>query len=149
MTLDENGAPICLEVIPTIHNGFLKDRCRIKWHCQLAMGKIQSCPHKDQCSPSDYGRTFYTKPEWDLRLFTPIPRGSNEWKTELKKRTCAERVNKRLFNDYNLERAKARGKKRWSLRVVIHGINIHLDAMLKVCRVRFLEILDQHLALAA
>jgi hypothetical protein len=149
MTLNENGVPICLEGIPMIHNGFLKDRCRIKWRCPLTMGKIKSCSHKDQCSPSDYGRTFYTKPEWDLRLFTPIPRGSKEWKAEMKKRTGAERVNKRLLNDYSLEQAKARGKKRWSWRVMIHSINIHLDAMLKVCGFNFLELLDQRLSLAA
>jgi len=149
MTINDNGVPICLEGIPMIHNGFLKDRCRIKWRCPLAMGKIKSCSHKDQCSPSDYGRTFYTKPKWDLRRFTPIPRGSKEWKAEMKKRTGAERVNKRLLNDYQLEQAKVRGKKRWSWRVMIHSINIHLDAMLKVCGFNFLEILDRRLSLVA
>lgn len=149
MTLNENGVPICLEGIPMIHNGFLKDRCHIKWRCPLATGKIKTCSHKDQCSPSDYGRTFYTKPEWDLRLFTPIPRGSKEWKTEMKKRSASERVNKRLLNDYQLEQAKARGKKRWSWWVMIHSINIHLDARLKVSGFDFLEKLEQHLPLVA
>lgn len=149
MTLNENGVPICSEGIPMIHNGFLKDRCRIKWRCPLAMGKIKSCSHKDQCSPSDYGRTVYTKPVWDPRLFTPIPRGSKEWKTEMKKRSGSERVNKRLLNDYNLEQAKARGKKRWSWWVMIHSINIHLDARLKVSKFNFIEVLEQHLPLAA
>jgi len=114
MTINENGVPVCLEGIPMVYNGFLKDRCRIKWRCPLAIGKIHSCSHKNQRSPSSYGRTFYTKPEWDLRLFTPIPRNSHEWKSEMKKRTSSERVNKRILNDYQLERARARGKKRWS-----------------------------------
>lgn len=67
----------------------------------------------------------------------------------MKKRTGAERVNKRLLNDYSLEQAKAGGKKRWSWRVMVHSINIHLDAMLKICGFNFLEILDQRLSLAA
>lgn len=149
ITNNENGIPICLEGIPMIYNGFLKDRCRIKWRCPLAMGKIETCSHKGECSPSDYGRTVYTKPEWDPRLFTPIPRGSKEWKAEMKKRTTSERVNKRLLNDYHLEQAMARGKKRWSWWVMIHSINIHLDARLKVSGFNFLEILEQLLALAA
>ena len=149
ITVDENGIPTCLEGIPMIYNGFLKDRCRIKWRCPLAMGKIEFCSHKGECSPSDYGRTVYTKPEWDPRLFTPIPRGSNEWKAEMKKRTASERVNKRLLNDYHLEQAMARGKKRWSWWVMIHFINIHLDARLKVSGLNFLDKLEQLLALAA
>ena len=40
MTLNENGIPICLEGITMINDGFLKDRCRIKWRCPLAVGKI-------------------------------------------------------------------------------------------------------------
>ncbi|MEW6663341.1 MAG: hypothetical protein AB1447_13440 [Bacillota bacterium] len=68
---------------------------------------------------------------------------------EMNKRTTSERVNKRILNDYRLEQAKAWGKKRWSWWVMIHSINIHLDAMLKVCGCNFLELLDQYLSLAA
>lgn len=147
--VDGNGVPICLADVAMVYDGFCKDRCRLKWRCALAMGRIESCAYKNQCSPSSYGRTVYTKPEWDLRLFTPIPQGSKAWKTEMKKRTASERVNKRLLNDYHLERAKARGKKRWSWWLMIHSTNVHLDAMLKVSQFNFLELLDQHLPLAA
>lgn len=147
--VDENGVPICLADVAMVPDGFCKNRCRLKWRCALAMGKITSCAHKDQCSPSDYGRTVYTKPEWDLRLFTPIPRGSKAWKTEMKKRTASERVNKRLLNDYQLEQARARGKKRWSWWLMIHSTNIHLDALIKASKFDFLELLDERLQLAA
>ncbi len=67
----------------------------------------------------------------------------------MKKRAASERVNKRLLNDYQLEEAKARGKKRWSWWVMIHSINVHLDARVKVSRFNFLEKLEQHLPLVA
>ncbi|MEW6663525.1 MAG: hypothetical protein AB1447_14410 [Bacillota bacterium] len=40
MTINENGIPVCLEGTPMVYNGFLKDRCRIKWRCPLAMGYV-------------------------------------------------------------------------------------------------------------
>ena len=133
--VNEFGVSICLDGQPMINNGFMKDHCRIKWRCPLGS-------HEDQCSPSPYGRTVYTKPEWDQRLFTAIPRGSKEWKTEMRKRTSSERVNKRILEDYNLEESHTRGKKRFSWWVTIHSTNIHLDARLKLSKFRFLAILD-------
>lgn len=145
----KEGVPICIAKYLMIHDGFMRDRCRIKWRCPLACGKIGSCDCKDMCSPSDYGRVAYTKPEWDLRYFTIIPRGSNEWKLEMNKRTASERVNKRILNDYKLELAHARGKKRtfwWSL---VHSINVLLDARLKISKFNFINLLEVKLLQAA
>jgi len=77
------------------------------------------------------------------------PRNNHEWKSEMKKRTSSERVNKRILNDYQLERARARGKKRWSWWVMLHSINIHVDARLKVSGFNFFELLEQYLPLVA
>ena len=88
----------------------------------------------DTCSPSPYGRTIYTHPDWDLRLFTTIPRGSAQWKAKMAERTAAERVNNRILHDYAIERSKVRGKKRISFFTTIAGFNVHLDAQLKVMR---------------
>ncbi|WP_230197609.1 hypothetical protein [Thermoanaerobacterium xylanolyticum] len=82
-------------------------------------------------------------------MFTVIPRGSDEWKCEMKKRTSSERVNKRLLNDYELELSKTRGKKRWSFWIMIHSINIHLDARLKKSKFDFISMLDGLLGRAA
>ncbi len=145
----KEGVPICMAKCLMIFNGFMKDRCRIKWRCPLACGKINSCDCKDKCSTSDYGRVVYTKPKWDFRYFTVIPRGSDEWKLQMNKRTSAERVNKRILNDYNLELAHARGKKRtfwWSL---VHSINVLLDARLKQSGFSFINLLEEKLHQAA
>ena len=129
-SINENGIPVCLCGQPMVNWGFNKDRCRIKYRCPLVCGKIDSCPHKSECSPSDYGRTVYIKPEWDLRQFTRISRGSDLWKEKYKQRTCAERVNNRILNNYGVEK-NHRTKKRISFYSMIAGFNIHLDAQLK------------------
>ena len=142
INVDVNGVPICMAGFPMVNWGFQNERCRIKWRCPLVLGKVESCSCKNKCSPSAYGRTVYTKPLWDLRIFTPVPRGSDEWKQEMKNRTSVERVNKRVLVDYGLEEARARGKKRLSFWTAIHSINIHLDARLKMSDFNFISILE-------
>lgn len=129
LTVDENGIPICPGGNKMISGGFCrKDRCRLKWRCPKACGKpYENCTN---CSRTPYGRTVYTKPDWDLRLFTKIPRGSPKWKAIMNERTAAERVNNRILNHYGIENSRARGKKRISFFTTIAGFNIHLDAQL-------------------
>ena len=129
--VNEKGVPICPGGQEMIYWGFCgKDRCRLKWRCPSACGKCEPCDACENCSPSAYGRVVYTKPEWDLRLFTKIPRGSLQFKMKMRERTAAERVNKRILHDYGLENSKARGKKRISFFATITGFNVHLDAQL-------------------
>lgn len=132
-----------------INWGYDSDRCRIKYRCPLACGKIESCECKEQCSPSEYGRCIYIKPKWDLRLFTVVPRGTDEWKTRMNSRTASERVNKRILNDYGLELSHTRGKKRtfwWSL---VHSLNVLLDARLKLSGFSFVSMLEELVLKAA
>lgn len=131
LTIDDQGIPICIAGNKMIHNGFCgKDRCRIKWRCPRVLKKVEHSEACESCSPSPYGRVIYTKPLWDLRLFTKIPRGSRKWKLKMNERTAAERVNNRILNHYGVEKLKARGKKRISFFTTIAGFNVHLDAQL-------------------
>lgn len=132
ISLSDKGAPICIGGHEMVYNGFCPDRSRIKWRCPLACGKIPDCFSKPDCSSSSYGRVIYTKPAWDIRLFTPVPRGTPEWKDTYKARTSSERINNRFLHDYHLEDLRVRGKKRYSFFALIIGINIHLDARLKL-----------------
>lgn len=130
LTLNENGVPICPGGYKMVYCGFCgNDRCRLKWRCPKACGK--SCENCIGCSHTPYGRTVYTKPEWDLRLFTRIPRGSPKWKSIFKERTAAERVNNRILHHYGIENSHVRGKKRISFFTTVAGVNIHLDAQLQ------------------
>lgn len=149
VTVDDNGVPICMGGHTMVNWGFNPDRCRIKYRCPLATGKINSCNCKQDCSPSDYGRCIYIKPVWDLRLFTVVPRKSDEWVKQMKSRTTSERVNKRILNDYGLEYSHTRGKKRlfrWSL---IHSVNVLLDARLKVSGFNFISLIEKTMCKAA
>ena len=139
--IDDNGVPICIGGNKMSNWGFnRKDRCRIKWRCPKACGKaVDNCSN---CSLTKYGRTVYTKPDWDFRLFTTIPRGSDAWKDKMKQRTAAERVNDRILIDYGIENALTRGKKRISFFTTIAAVNIHLDAQLAFLCERKLFNLD-------
>ena len=129
LTVDENGIPLCPGGHHLVYWGYCgDDRCRIKWRCPRVCGK--PCENCVDCSHTPYGRTAYTKPEWDIRLFTKIPRGTPKWKSLFKERTAAERVNNRILNHYGLENSHVRGKKRISFFTTIAGFNIHLDAQL-------------------
>lgn len=146
-SINQDGVPICLAGLPMVDNSFCQNRNRRKFSCPLACGKIDHCDHKAVCqSESAYGRTVYVSTNQDLRFICPIPRGSPDWKSRMKARTASERVNKRLLNDYSLERHQARGKKRifwWSL---VHSVNILLDAAQKTQKSSFLDLLTQSAA---
>ncbi len=131
LAIDENGVPICPGGNKMVAHGFCgADRCRLKWRCPRVLGKSEVCNACKICSKSAYGRVIYTKPSWDLRLFTKIPRGSERWKLKMNERTAAERVNNRILNNYGIENSKARGKKRISFFTTIAAFNVHLDAQL-------------------
>ena len=130
MNVTEEGVPICEGGFPMVNWGYQKDRCRIKWRCPHICLKNCECPIFN-CSDSDYGRTIYTKPEWDRRVFTPTPRGSQKWKDTMKKRSSSERRNSRVREDYNLESDKVRSKSRWLIRIVMRDAAIHADVWVK------------------
>ncbi len=94
--------------VKMVYNGFKKSRSRLKWRCPLFLKKIDSCSCCEQCSPN--GRVIYTKPSWDLQLFTSVPRSSKQWKTIYKTRTCSERINNRILNDYRIHSLRIHGK---------------------------------------
>jgi hypothetical protein len=70
----------------------------------------------------------FTKPQWDYRIFTTIPRDSSLWKEHYDERSGCERLNKRLTKDYNLDEIKTTGIKRWFFRTIIACICVHIDA---------------------
>jgi hypothetical protein len=131
LEIDKDGVPLCPAGRKMIHCGSSrKGRIRTKWRCPRAAGNADPCFACLYCSPSSYGRTVYTKPDWDIRLFTRIPRGTPEWKRKMKERTAAERVNNRIMNHYGMEHTRQRGKKRISFFTTIAAFNIHIDAWL-------------------
>ena len=135
--VNNNGIPICPAGHKMVNWGFSgKDRCRTKWRCPRILNKCEPSYVCIYCSSSAYGRVVYTKPEWDFRLFTKIPRGSERFKNKMKERTASERLNNRILHHYGLENSRMRGKKRISFFATIAGFNIHLDAQLSLLKDR-------------
>lgn len=129
--LNEKGIPVCLNRIPMIYYGYEHKRHRHKYRCPLAMGKIDKCPFKEQCSKSEYGKTIYIKSSDDPRLFGEVPYKSDKWKKIYKNRTSTERMNNRILNDYHLHSMKIRNQSKFLFFAIMAGINIHLDARVK------------------
>jgi hypothetical protein len=131
LEIGKDGVPLCPAGRKMIHCGSSrKGRIRTKWRCPRVAGNAEPCFVCLCRSPSPYGRTVYTKPEWDMRLFTRIPRGTPEWKRKMKERTAAERINNSILNRYGMEHTRQRGKKRISFFTAAAAVNIHLDAQL-------------------
>jgi hypothetical protein len=121
---DSTGVPVCPKGEKMLPSGFSHDRCQQKWRCPRAVHRHKPC----QCSPSPYGRVFYTKPEDDPRLFTHPPRDSKAWKQSYKNRTSVERSHKRKKIDFHLEQARLRSRRQWAVRIFLMAISQHAAA---------------------
>ncbi len=126
--IDKDGTPICNAGFRMVCWGYDKCRHATKWRCPWALGRAE-CSRR--CSASPYGRTVYTKTDWDIRLYTPVPRGTPEWESTYKNRTCTERVNNRILNNYGLHAMMIHTKQHYSFLTMVIGICIHLDAWYK------------------
>ena len=127
LCFDDKLQPICPGGIPYKHCGYSYPK-GIKYRCWFDYYKIDKpC----SCSDSSYGRTIYIKPDYDLRLFPPVPRNSHSFKSMFKRRTSVERSNKRMLVDYKIENGRCRSSKQRFCRATLAVINIHLDAWIK------------------
>ena len=131
LQLSKNGVPVCPDGHEMLNWGFDRHKYRIKYRCPMVAGKVKSCPYFWQCNRTSYGKIIYLRLASELRLLTPIPRGSPEWKETYKRRTASERVNNRLLTDYELEHPKRYGKIKLVSFAFLNAINIHLDAQVK------------------
>lgn len=127
ITVDEKGIPHCKCGHKMTYWGPDHDRRRHKWRCPHVCLKSVKCPYFNR-PEDDYGRTYYTKFDDDIRLFTPTVRGSRKWENTMNKRTSSERRNDRIKNDYRLQSDKVRSKSRWLLRIIMRDAAMHVDA---------------------
>ncbi len=136
ITLDEQGTPVCKCGHKMCYWGPDNKRYRHKWRCPHVVKKSVNCPYFDR-PEGDYGRTYYTKSEDDIRLFTPTPRGTKKWKKTMNKRTSSERRNSKVKTNYALEQDRVRSKSRWLIRTIMRDGATHADAWVKTAEVDF------------
>lgn len=132
LQLSKDGIPVCADGHKMVNWGFEKKKYRIKYRCPAIVGKVKHCPFFYNCNKTHYGKIVYHRLASDLRLLTPIPRGSQEWIDTYKLRTASERVNNRILTDFLLERPKRYGKIKLASFAFINAVNVHLDAMVKL-----------------
>jgi len=104
---------------------------RIKYRCPMVTGNVKSCPYAANCNKTICGKIVYIRLKDHLRLLTPIPRNTEEWKEIYKQRTCCERVNNRILTDYKLEAPKRYGKMKLAFFAFVNAINVHLATQIK------------------
>ena len=127
--IDKNGTPVCNQGHKMLPNGYDKSRGCLMWRCPFGKDHFEKC--ENSCTSSKYGRVIKTKPEWDIRLYTDIPRGTEAYKKIYSQRTATERINNRILNDYGLHRLRIHRKEHYSFLTTMIGIWIHLDARYK------------------
>ena len=127
--IDKDGTPLCPEGHRMAPNGSDRARGVHIWRCPFGKNHTSKC--KKCCSSSKYGRVVKTKASWDIRLYTEVPRGTEEYKKIYNQRTATERINNKILNDYGLHRMKIHTKKHYSFMTTMIGICLHLDARYK------------------
>lgn len=131
-TINANGVPVCRAGHEMAFDGCDYGRMRNKYRCPMRRhnrnaDKVESCPY-DNCSDSSFGRVVYTFMKDNPRYFGPVPRGSQKFKDIYKNRTCTERINNRVLNNYHLHDMRVRDYAKVAFFMLIACINIHLDA---------------------
>jgi len=71
-------------------------------------------------------------------MFPPVLRHTKALKNKFKIRTSVERINKRLFIDYALERARCRSNMMRFAIATFAAVNVHLDAWVKQIQISVL-----------
>lgn len=132
ITLNENLEPVCQSGQVMTYWGNCKNQYRLKYRCPLVTRKIDTCPYKDTCQKTEYGRVIYIKSKENPRLICPIKYKSKEWKEIYKDRTSCERINTRVLNDYNIQNLYIHSKRRYFYFIMMACIHIHLDAWIKI-----------------
>ena len=113
-----------LEVYPIVL-GFCKPY-RLKYRCWFAVHGLE--PPRNANVAKAAMVNIVIKPDFDPRLFTPVPRNSEAFKEKFKTRTSVERGNKRMFEDYSIEEYDARSTMMRTALATFAVINTHLDA---------------------
>ena len=146
LEINDKGIPVCQGGFDMVYAGFCHDRMRHKWRCpfktlkSFAAENVTICQSFDYCTTSDYGRTFYTYQSDNLRLFTPTPRNSKQWKNMFKKRTASERSNKRKKVDYHIQQDRVRSHYQWMIRFALTAMCQHIDAWYVDAKEQFIDM---------
>ena len=150
--INENGIPVC----PNDHSILLKHagRChekgradRDKWICpkfiRLSVSSA-TCTCVNPCTNAKFGRTAYTTPSKNLRLYPGTIRGTDEWNKIYKIRCNVEQTINHIKQNMGIAGRKTRDAKTTKADVFLAGIAqlftvIVADAMAKPQYIRSIK----------
>ena len=127
--INDDGIPVCPNdhSLPFIYGGLCHEKGRadrIKWRSpkiNMVEGKwICSC--QNLCSSAKYGRTAYTTPSKDLRLYPGTIRGTEEWNSTYKIRGVVEQAINHIKSNMGIAGRKTRNLKTTKSDVFLAGI---------------------------
>lgn len=127
--INENGIPLCPNdhSLPMLHGGICHESGRadrIKWYCpkiNMINGKwVCSCDNP--CTSAKRGRTTYTTPSKNLRLYPGTIRGTDEWNTIYKIRSTVEQTINHIKSNMGIAGRKTRDAKTTKADVFLAGI---------------------------
>jgi len=141
--IDKYGIPHCKCLGHQLRNwGLMSKSFRRKW---LFPVQCDSC---DKCHAYST-KTFYTKTSDNPRFFTPILRGSDEWKQLYKRRSTTERAWDRINNDFHAESAVILSRERRIVRVFLGVFCCFIDAWASENTISITDIFPALLRVAA
>ena len=129
--INEDGNPVCRIGVEVARDGYDKTKMATKYRCPATTGKLKDCPYLGICSKTDYGRVKKIYEKTDYKRYGPVPWGTEKWKDIYKDRTCTERVNNRVLNDYKVQHLTCRNGRKHFFFEIVACVNIHLDAWAK------------------
>ena len=149
--INQDGVPVCPtdHSLPMLHGGICHENGRadrIKWRCpkiNMVNGKwICSCDNP--CTNAKLGRTTYTTPSKNLRLYPGTIRGTDEWDKIYKIRSVVEQSINHFKSNMAIGGRKTRNAKTTKSDVFLAGIAqlftvIVADAMAKPQYLRSLK----------
>ena len=120
---------LCQENLHMKPNGFDRASSCLMWRCPY--GKEHCSKYKNSCTSSKYDRIIKTRPEWDIRLYTNVPCGTDAYKKIYNQRSATEHFNNHILNDYGLHRMFIHTKKHYSFMSTIFLFFINLQFISK------------------
>lgn len=133
--LNDNGIPYCKTCNHKLRNwGIIRKSNRRKW---LFPVQCDTCAKCDSTSKKSY----YQPLSDNLRYFSPILRGSKQWKIHYRQRPKTERVWDKVKNDFHGSSAKVYTKELRTIRVFLGCFCAYIDAMAKASPADIYDIL--------
>jgi hypothetical protein len=140
--INDQGVPLCPAGLPMRRHSQDPKRSRLYYNCPVKRptphdGHVQwvthqeACPRQGLCQPdTQMGPVVYVRTDDDPRLYPPIPRASQAFKTLMARRTGCERSNALKKVTYRLGERSCRSATHFLVRLALVSLLEHAQVWL-------------------